>query len=70
MFKQLEDLDSYNTFHTNTPPVTITRPVHRLLKASRRSLTPVRGPQRLSKAIARLATPIELRRDCQRLAHV
>ena len=33
-------------------------------------LTHVQAPQRLSKAIARLATPFELCRDCRRLVHI
>ena len=45
-----------DTVHTNTLYtllVTITRPVHRLSKASRRSLTLVPTPRRLSKARCR-----------------
>ena len=74
-----------DTVHTNTLLVTITRPVHRLSKASSHSLTPVRTPQRLSKANPCSSSAetvegqyqvhvwqnlFELHRDCRRLVHV
>ena len=92
LFEQLEELFENwiynNTVHTNTLctlPLTVIKPVHRLSKASRCSLTlvscpdtlghettltPVWAPKGLPKASRCFLTPFELCRDCWRLVHV
>ena len=51
--------------------VTLTRPVHKLSKASRRSLTPVQAPQRMSKASTHFGNPrLSSAKTVERLVHV